>query len=363
MKAALINEIGGRFEIEDVQIADPLGHEILVEIRASGLCHSDLSTAKWGFGIPVPMLAGHEPAGVVVAVGPDVRSLKVGDHVVASTIGACGTCPACYAGRPWVCSATASMARSEELAPRVMRDGQSVVQVGAVGAFAEQMLVHENYAVQIPEEIPFDRACLLGCGVATGVGAVLNSAQVRAGDTVAVIGCGGVGLNAVQGARLAGARRIIAIDLVPHKLELARVFGATDTISGRSDDVAGQVRELTGGLGVDHAFEVIGLSATLRQAVDLVRTGGTAYAVGMPKPGSTLEVDITADLFFAQKNVRGVYMGSTNLKKDIPFYADLYLQGRLNLDDLVSQSLSLHDINAGFEAMEGGTIARSVITF
>lgn len=232
---------------------------------------------------------------------------------------------------------------------------------GNVGTFAEQMILHENYVVKFPDEIPFDKAALLGCGVITGVGVVLNVADVKHGSTVAVIGCSGVGLNTIYGARPASASRIIAIDVADDKLELARSFGATDVVNSREVDPVEAVRELTGE-GVDVAYEVIGLEPTLRQALDMTRRGGMCYAVGVAKPGTKLPVDITGGMVLGIKGLRGTYMGSSNIKRDIAFYADLYLQGRLKLDELVAQTISLEEINEGYEAM-AGIVGRSVITF
>lgn len=224
--------------------------------------------------------------------------------------------------------------------------------------------MHENCVVRVTKDIPFEKACLLGCGVVTGAGAAINTAEVRVGDTVAVIGCGGVGLNAVQGARLAGAHKIIAIDLQPEKLELAKTFGATHTINPNEvDDVVAAVQEITETSGVDHAFEVIGLKPTAEQAIKILGVGGGAYQIGMIPIGKQLEIDPFVDILMQQRKYQGVYMGSTSPKRDIPLYADLYQQGRFNLDDLVSKTIRLEDINAGYAELEGGKIARSVIVF
>lgn len=214
-----------------------------------------------------------------------------------------------------------------------------------------------------PPEVPFEKAALLGCGVITGAGAAINTASVRVGDTVAVIGCGGVGLNVIQGAALAGARRIIAIDLQPKKLELAQKFGATDVINPAEEDLVARVQEITGASGVDHSFEVIGLPQTAQQAIDIARRGGTTYMVGVLKPGTSIELNGMVDLLNGQKTVVGVYMGATVAREDIPMYADLYLQGRFNLDDLVSQTISLDGINEAYEDLKKGEVARSVIVF
>jgi S-(hydroxymethyl)glutathione dehydrogenase/alcohol dehydrogenase len=361
VKAAVIDGVGAPFAIHDIAIAEPIGREVLIDVRASGLCHSDLHVASNDVGFPLPAVLGHEVAGVVAACGPGVSGFRPGQHVVTSPIASCGHCTGCRTGRPFQCRAPQEAQRPPGAAPRLSRDGEALTQFIGVGGFAEQVLVHENSVVAVSEDIPFDRAALLGCGVVTGAGAAINSARIRPGDTAVVIGCGGVGLNVVQGAALAGARRIIAVDLQPGKLELARVFGATDTVDPSQTDAVAAVRELTGG-GASHAFEVIGLRQTAMDAVAMLGIGGTAYLIGVHRPGATIDITPFGDLMGRQKGIRGVAMGSTNLKVDIPLYADLYLQGRFKLDELVSNHIGLDGIDAGYEALRGGSVARSVIT-
>ena len=265
---------------------------------------------------------------------------------------------------PHQCEHPEETRRTEGEPPRLSRNGEPVAQGLDLAGFAEQALVHENVVTKVNENIRFEKACLLGCGVVTGAGAAINTAGVRVGDTVAVIGCGGVGLNAVQGARLAGAHKIIAIDLQPEKLELAKTFGATHTINPNEvEDVVARVQEIAESSGVDHAFEVIGLKPTAEQAIKITGVGGGAYQIGMIPIGKQLEFDPFLDILMTQRKYQGVSMGSTNTKRDIPLYADLYQQGRLNLDDLVSKTIKLEDINAGYAELEGGKIARSVIVF
>ncbi|MFD5121922.1 Zn-dependent alcohol dehydrogenase [Streptomyces sp. NPDC058385] len=363
MKAAVLLEVGKPFEIREVQLDTPQPHEVVVKVKASGLCHSDLHTMKTDFGWPMPAVLGHEFAGIVESIGSEVTAVKVGDHVVGNLISACGDCPDCRGGRPTKCTNPGAIRRAQGDAPRLTMDGQAIAQIGDLGGFAEKALVHERNLVVIDDDIALDRAALLGCAVITGAGATKNAAKVRFGDTVAVIGCGGVGLNVVQGAAIAGARRVIALDLQPAKLELARKFGATDVInSGEEKDVVGRVREIVGKNGVDHAFEVIGLPQTVRQAIDLTDVGGSAYVIGKMKPGTGAE--LTSDeLLRGQKSLHGVFMGSTIADVDIPLYADLYRQGRLNLDDLVAETISLEQINEGYTKLEKGETARSVIVF
>jgi S-(hydroxymethyl)glutathione dehydrogenase/alcohol dehydrogenase len=362
MKAAVLEAIGQPMVIDNIDIADPIGREVLVEVKANGLCHSDLHMAENNFGIALPVVLGHELAGIVTAVGPNVTSVAVGDHVVGSLISHCGACERCLAGRTYECRNRTATARTKDQAPRLSRGGQPVTQGLSLAGFAEQALVHENNVVKVTKDIPFDKACLLGCGVITGAGAVVNSGQVRVGETVAVIGCGGVGLSAIQGARLSGALRIIAIDLQPGKLALARAMGATDTVNPADGDPIKQVQELTGGLGVDHAFEVIGLKETAMQAYGMLATGGTAYLIGIQKPGTMFEM-AGGSFLGTQRNLRGVYMGSSNFKVDVPMYAEYYLQGRLNLDDMVSQTIPLEQVNEGYADLNKGEVARSVVVF
>ncbi|MEN5282489.1 Zn-dependent alcohol dehydrogenase [Serratia marcescens] len=361
MKAAVLNASNGIFTVENIQIDKPIGREVLVEVKASGLCHSDLHMAESDFGVPLPAVFGHELAGVVKDIGPDVREFKIGDHVVGSLIQYCGHCEACIDGRTYQCEHPEETLRHESDGQRLSRDGQPVTPVFGTSAFAEFTLVHENQLVKVPDELPFPQAAILGCGCVTGAGAAINTANVKAGDTVAVIGVGGVGLNVISGARLAGASRIIAIDMQPAKEALASKFGATDFINAGDGEAVEQVRALTAG-GVNHAFEVIGLKSTSEQAIKMVRKGGGAFLIGVHKPGSTINVEVLNDLLLNQVSVTGVYMGSTNIKHDIPMYANLYLQGRFNLDDLISKEINIAEINDAYEALKSGTIARSIIT-
>lgn len=361
MKAAILNNLDGTFQIEEIDIDSPRGREVLVDVKASGLCHSDLHFAQQDFGVPLPAVLGHELAGVVLAVGPDVREFVVGDHVVGSLIQFCGHCRACIAGRTYQCTHPEETLRGADDGSRLTKDGRAVAQVFGTGAFAQRALVHENQLAAVPRELPFAQASLLGCGTITGAGAAINTAEVRPGDTVAIIGIGGVGLNVISGAKLAGAGRIIAVDMQPKKEELARKFGATDFVDASAGDAVAAVRALVDG-GVDHAFEVVGIKATSEQAIKMVRKGGGAYLIGVHSPAATIDVNVTIDLLTNQVEVRGVYMGSSNIKHDIPMYAQLYLQGKLNLDDLISREINLSEINEAYEELKGGAIARSVIT-
>lgn len=362
MKVAVVREPGGSFEVAEAQLDDPRDYEVLVDVRASGLCHSDLKVAEQGL-VPSPMVLGHEIAGVVSAIGALVTDVAIGDHVAACLVPSCYRCDNCRTGKPFACLRPELIYRRPGDDPRLTVEGEPVDQFWGLSGFAEQVLTHENQLVVIPREIGFDVACLLGCGVVTGAGAVVNTAGVRFGDTVAVFGAGGVGLNVVQAAALSGAKRVVVVDLQPGKLELAKRFGATDLVNPADGDSVEQIRAVTGGLGVDHAFEVIGLKPTAMQALASTKKGGQAYLIGLQRPGTSQAVDFDLDLMAPQAGLRGVHMGSVNAKHDIPLYADLYLQGRFDLDDLVSRRIGLDEIDEGYELLKKGEVARSVIVF
>jgi S-(hydroxymethyl)glutathione dehydrogenase/alcohol dehydrogenase len=332
---------------------------VLIRTRAAGICHSDLHFQTGAYLYPMPAVLGHESAGVVEAVGDQVRYVKPGDHVITCLSVFCGECEYCLRGRPSLCTKT-GLQRGPGEPPRLSQQGRTVHQFLDLSSYAEQMLVHEHAVVKIREDMPLDRAALIGCGVTTGLGAVFRTAAVEVGDTVAVIGCGGVGLSAIQGGAIAGASRVVAVDTNPSKLELARKFGATDAVNPADGDPVAQVRELTRG-GVDHAFEAIGLKATTEQAFQMLKNGGTATVIGMIPIGTKVELHGVDFLF--EKRIQGCNMGSNRFRTDMPKYVDFYLSGRLNLDDLLSRRLSLAEINEGFAALERGEVARSVIVF
>lgn len=357
MKAALLTGIDEALEIAELGIDAPAPHEVLIQTAAAGVCHSDMHFQEGKYPCAVPIVLGHEAAGVVEAVGAEVDYVAPGDHVITCVSMSCGNCRNCMRGKPHLCAHEGLM-RPPSAPPRLTRGEEPVHQFMELSCYAEQMLVHEKAVVKVTKDIPLDRAALIGCGVVTGVGAVQNTAGVRPGETVAVVGCGGIGLNAVQGARLSGAERIIAVDRIGSKLELARTFGATDTVDASAGDVVAAVRELTGG-GVDHAFEAVGLKETTEECFSMLATGGTATVIGMIPMGTRVEV-MGVELL-AEKKLQGSVMGSTRFRIDMPTYINLYLQGRLNLDDLVSCYLSLDQINEGFEALRVGEVARSVI--
>ncbi|MEP7100563.1 MAG: Zn-dependent alcohol dehydrogenase, partial [Burkholderiales bacterium] len=337
--------------------------EVRIQVAASGLCHSDYHLISGDLPMAVagnmPTVLGHEIAGIVQEVGDRVRGVKVGDHVVTCLSIFCGHCRQCAIGSSYRC--VARPARGADEKPRLTLRGQPVRQMAGLGGFAEQVLVHENAVAVMPREMPLDRAAVLGCAVVTGVGAAVNTAKVRPGDTVVVIGCGGIGLNVIQGARLCGAQTIIAVDRVPSKLEMARRFGATHTVL--SDALAVEaVKALSDG-GVDHAFEAIGLQATQQLGFAMLGVGGTLTLIGLPPAGSTLSLPGLLPALLSEKRVQGSFMGSSPFQQDLPRFARMYLEGRLMLDELVSKRLPLEKINQGFEAMLGGEITRSVVVF
>lgn len=361
--AAVLEKTGEPLVLRQVDLAEPEDREVLVEVKASGICHSDLISATAEVGHELPLVLGHEVAGIVRKVGPIVHSLEVGDHVVACRVGSCGSCYDCISGKQYRCPHPETVLRAPGRAPRVSLDGVAVESKSTIGGFMDHVLLHENALVSIDREMPFDKACVLGCAVATGAGAVINTADIRVGDTVAVIGCGGVGLSAVQGAALAGARKIIAVDILNNKLDLARRFGATHVVNSSQEDAADTVHRLTGGVGVDAAFECAGLLPTTHQAVAMTRATGIAYLIGIQDASNELVLRPFADLLMAKKSIRSVFMGSTSFKRDIPNYVDFYLQGRFNLDDLVSRTITLADVNEGLEDLHRGEVARTVVTF
>jgi len=360
MRAAVLNAYDEPLEIAEIQIDEPGPHEVLVRTVASGVCHSDLHMIEGKIPVPTPLVPGHEPAGIVEQVGSEVRYVAPGDRVIACLSIFCGLCEYCTTGRTNLCGGQDLDRRPDE-PPRLSRDGKPVLQAAQLSSYAEQMLVPENALVKVREEIPLDRAALIGCGVTTGVGAALNTAQVKPGSTCVVIGCGGVGLSAIQGCRIAGASRIIAVDTEAWKLDLARRVGATDTANGRDDDAVAAVREMTAG-GVDYAFEAIGLKQTVRQAFEMTRRGGTTVMVGVTAVGEDIELP-GFDIVIGEKKILGSLMGSNAFRVDMPRYVDFYLNGQLLLDEIISARRPLDEINICFDEMKKGAAARSVIVF
>lgn len=369
IKAAVFYEHNAPLRVEEIQIDTPKRTEVLVKVAASGVCHSDLSHLNGTLPLPAPpAVLGHEGAGIVEEVGADVTRVKPGDHVIVSWRPSCGRCSYCVTGQPHLCQTG-----SVELGHGYLLDGTSRLHKGdteikhltGVSSFAEYAVVPESGIVKIRPDVPLEAAALVGCGVMTGVGAVINTAKVEPGSSVAVIGCGGVGLNTVQGAVLAGAEKIIAIDLNLRKLALASQFGATHCVSPQEGDPVSQVLGLTDGLGADYAFEVIGRSDTAVQAYHSIRPGGTAVVVGAAKPDDTMTIPMISLL--QEKTLKGSFYGSfygsARPSVDMPRLLDLYMNKRLKLDELVSRRITLEEINAAFDWIEKGEVARSVIVY
>lgn len=359
MKAAVLREVGKPLSIEDVAIGKPGPREVLIRTAATGVCHSDLHYLEGSYPTPLPTVLGHESAGVVEAVGSAVRTIKPGDHVVTCLSAFCGHCEHCLTGHMSLC-----------ISPETKRDEGEPARIGAVAspmaqflnlsAFAEQMLIHEHACVPIRKDMPLDRAAIIGCAVLTGFGAVTHTARVSPGETVAVIGCGGVGLSTINAAALAGAGRVIAVDMVASKEALARAFGATDFVDASDGEAVKKVREMTKG-GVHHAFEAIGLAATAEQAFSMLARGGAATIIGMIPVGQ--KISIRGYEFLGEKTLRGSLMGSNRFPIDVPRLIDFYLAGKLHLDQMISRRIGLGDVNEAFAEMKTGAIARSVVVF
>jgi S-(hydroxymethyl)glutathione dehydrogenase/alcohol dehydrogenase len=360
MKAAVLHAANQPMTIEEVELTKPGSREVLLRTAFAGLCHSDLHFIEGLYPHPTPCVLGHESAGIVEAVGGGVTYVKPGDHVITCLSVFCGTCPQCVTGHPNLCENT-----DVKMPPGVSRrltwkGGELMNQFLNLSSFAEQMLVHENAIVKIDPEIPLDRAALVGCGVMTGVGAVFNAAKIEPGATVAVIGCGGVGLSAINGAALAGAERIIAIDTVASKLEIARELGATDTLNASNADPVKAVRDMTGG-GVHYSFEALGTKTTAEQAFGMLRPGGTATIIGMVPFG--VKIELHGYDFLRDRKLQGTSMGSNRFRVDMPRLLSLWRQGRLKLDHLISGRIKLEQINDGFAALKSGAPVRQLIDF
>jgi S-(hydroxymethyl)glutathione dehydrogenase / alcohol dehydrogenase len=360
VKAAVLVEAGKPLQIETLQIAKPQAHEVLIRTAACGLCHSDLHFIEGSYPHALPAVPGHEAAGIVEAVGSEVTTVKVGDAVITCLSAFCGHCEFCVSGRMSLCLGGDTRRKAGE-APRLSReDGSPVAQMLNLSAYAEQMLIHEHACVRIDPEMPLDRASVIGCAVTTGAGTIFNACKVTPGETVAVIGCGGVGLATINAAKIAGAGRIIAADPIPEKRELAKKLGATDVVDAMADDAAAQIVGLTNG-GVDHAVEAVGRPASGELAVKSLKRGGTATILGMmPLQHS---VGLSAMDLLSGKKLQGAIMGGNRFPVDIPRLVDFYMRGLLDLDSIIAERIPLSGINDGFEKMKKGDSARSVIVF
>lgn len=360
MKAAVFREVNKSQLIENITLDEPQGREILVRTVAAGLCHSDLLFFEGTWPHPVPTILGHEVAGVVEAVGPDVTSVKPGDHIVGCAGGPCYECRYCVMGRPIIC-VNRNHDRPAHETPRIRVGETRIHQYGQLSGFAEAMLIHEHACVVIPKEVPLRLAAIIGCGVATGLGAVFNTAKVEPGACVVVTGVGGVGLNSIQGARIAGASRIVAVDISDENLALARRLGATDTVNARNIDSVSQVRELTKG-GADYVIETSGSAKVAETAFEMLGEGAVLTLVGLPAHGTKISFDMTR-FIPSEMSVRGCHVGSLRPRIDLPRYCEMYLRGSLDLESLVTSSYSLDEINLGFERLASGTKGRGIIEF
>jgi S-(hydroxymethyl)glutathione dehydrogenase/alcohol dehydrogenase len=360
MLAAVLHNPNEALDVTEVEIDGPRQGEVRVRLEATGICHSDLSVINGTIPFLTPTVLGHEGAGVVEEVGPGVTRVGVGDHVIVSWVATCGICFFCRRGQQQLCqSGIAAFGNMDDGTTR-LRIGDTTLYHGLNAAtFAEQTILRQTAVVPIPKDVPFDVAALVGCAVTTGVGAAIRTAHVEPGERVAVIGCGGVGLNVIQGCRLAGASTIIAVDPVASRREAATRFGATDTVAG-GDGAIADVKALTDGVGPDVVFEVVGLAALQQQAYDMTRPGGRVIMVGVGSMDTQTSFN-TLFLTFTEKVIKGCFYGSANPDRDFPWILDLYKAGRLDLDSLVTQTLPLSRINDAFEAMRRGEQLRSIV--
>ena len=359
MKAAVLFEAKTPLSIEDVSIDKPAAHEVLIRTAAVGVCRSDLHFVDGAYPHAMPTIPGHEAAGIVEAIGSEVRALKPGDHVVTCLSTYCGECEFCVTGRLSLCISSA-VRRPKGAAPRLMLGDRPIAQMLNLSAYAEQMLVHEHACVKIDPEMPLDRAAILGCAVTTGAGAIFNAAKVVPGETVCVVGCGGVGLAAINAAKIAGAGKVIAVDPVGDKRDLAMKLGATHAIDASSDTAADEVIEITRG-GVHHAIEAVGRPQSAATAVKVLRRGGTATILGM-MPLSE-KVGLSALDLLADKSVQGALMGRNHFPVDLPRLVDFYQRGLLDLDTIIADRMPLEAINDAFDELRRGDTTRTVITF
>ncbi len=364
-KAAVLFEVGRKLEIREVEVQDPGPGEVRIRMMAGGVCHSDLHVMTGHLNAPLPAILGHEGAGIVTDVGAGVRALQPGDHVIPLWRLSCGECIYCTGGRPALCAAGTEIRWTGRLLDGTSRftlDGAEIKHFAGVSSFSNYTVLPEKAVLKIPSDLPLEKAALFGCAVITGVGAVVNRARVRPGSSVAVFGTGGVGLNVVQGAALAGAEKIIAVDLLDSRLEHAKLFGATHAVKASQDTTVEAIRDLTDGNGVDYAFEVVGLPVTMRQAYDSLAKRGMAVVVGVTP--ATAEVTVpTQSLVYEERVLTGSLYGSAAPKTDIPRLIELYRAGKLKLDELLTHSYPLEEINEAYEALERGDTVRSVVTF
>lgn len=359
-KAAILEKPGDSLVIGDVEYADPAPHEVLIDTKACGLCHSDLHFIDGAYPHPLPCIPGHEAAGVVRAVGSEVKTVKPGDHVVSCLSAFCGHCEFCVTGRMALCLG-GDTRRPKGGEPRMRRSGDETVnQMLNLSALSEQMLIHENACVAIDKDMPFDRAAVIGCAVTTGAGTIFNAVKLTPGETAVVVGCGGVGLAAINAAKIAGASKIIAADPLPEKRELAKVLGATHAVDALAEDAASQIIAISGG-GVDYGIEAVGRQAAADLAVKSLRRGGTAVILGMMP--LDCKVGLSAMDLLSGKKLMGAIMGMNHFPVDLPRLVDFYMRGLLDLDTIIAERIGLEDVNEGFDRLREGHSARSVVMF
>ncbi|MPZ50430.1 MAG: zinc-binding dehydrogenase [Dehalococcoidia bacterium] len=362
MKAAVLYEIGQPMVVEGVELDEPKAGEVKVRVQAAGICRSDLHFMKGEQLLPLPAVLGHEGAGIVEQVGMGITNLQPGDHVIFSFVPYCGRCAYCLNGRSNLCDAHYSTgAMLFDGTTRLHRGNQRIAHMGKVACFAEQNVVPETGCVLIPSDLPWPQAAFIGCCVTTGVGAAVFAAGVRPGSSVAVFGCGGVGLNILQGARLRGASTIIAVDLDEGRLSFSRGFGATDVVNAAGEDPILAVQQLTGGRGADYTFEAFGSAETVRQAYKAARKGGTIVVAGLAPIGDQAGID-ASELVRQEKTLKGTYYGSTRPAVDMLTMVDLYLSGQIEIDGLVGKKYALDEINEAFRDLERASLGRGVIT-
>lgn len=362
MKAAVLYEQQRPLVIEELTLEGPRLGEVLVKMAASGVCHSDLLFINGSWQHPLPVVLGHEGSGIVEDVGPGVTYAKRGDHVVLYGVPSCGQCSYCVNGEPYLCGTLWELKGNLlDGTKRFRRGRQEVHHFNALSTFGEYAVVPEESVVVIRDDAPLDKVCLVGCGVMTGVGAAIRTAKVRPGSRVVIIGAGGVGLNVVQGAALAGAGAIIAVDVRGPKLEHALGFGATHTINASAEDVESCVRDITRGEMADYAFEVVGSEDTINQALHTTRRGGTTVVVGLTPGGSSLTLD--SGFLLQGRSLIGSFYGSSYHRADMPKFVDLYMAGKLKLDELISHTFTLDEINAAFQILKSGEGIRSIIRY
>lgn len=363
MRAAILTEFNQPLVIDEVEIAEPRRGEALVRIGATGICHSDLHLIKGEWPRPLPLVPGHEAAGTIEALGPDTGEFAVGDRVICVFRPNCRRCFYCTMGHPVLCEGSPSpWGTYADGTTRLTWRGEPLIVMGRMGSFAEYAIVPVEQLVPLHPDLPIDQAALVGCAVMTGVGAVINTAQVQAGSSVAVIGCGGVGLNVIQAAAIVGASKVIAIDISEEKLAFARQMGATHTINSREQDVVAAVKELTAGRGADYTFEVVGRGATIRQAVDACRPRGTVTVVGAAPADEEVRLN-ALQMVLTERIIRGSWYGSPRPRIDMPRIVELVLNGKLRIAPLIRQHYRLDQINEGFEALQRGEVARGVVVF